>query len=73
MARKAAEKRESSKRTQVKASAKKDTGKKRTAKKNIKRNVSKKAASNQEDIKKITPNGNQNAGGQRQKTGIFNL
>jgi len=55
MARKAAEKKESSKKTQVKASVKKVTGKKRTAKKTAKKDISKKGASNQKDDGKITP------------------
>ena len=55
MARKAAEKKESSKKTQVKTSAKKATGKKRTVKKNVKKDISKKGAHNQKDERKITP------------------
>ena len=73
MARKAAEKKESSKKTQVKASVKKGTGKKRTAKKNVRKDISKKGAYNQKDDGKITPEDNQGAGVQRQKTGVFNL
>jgi len=55
MARKAAEKKESSKNTQVKASVKKGTGKKRTVKKNVKKVISRKGANNQKDGGKITP------------------
>ena len=55
MARKAAEKKESSKKTQVKASVKKSTSKKRTAKKSIKKDVSIKGTDSQEDDGKITP------------------
>ena len=55
MARKAAEKEKSSKKTQVKASVKKVTGKKRTARKTAKKDISKKGASNQKDDGKITP------------------
>jgi len=55
MARKAAEKKESSKKTQVKASVKKGTGKKRTAKKNVNRDIAKKGGPNQKRIRKITP------------------
>ena len=55
MARKAAEKKESSKKTQVKASVKKSTSKKRTAKKNIKKDISIKGTHSQEDDGKITP------------------
>ena len=42
MARKAAEKKESSNMNQVEASVKKGTGKKKTAKKRVKKNISKK-------------------------------
>ncbi len=55
MARKAAEKKESSKKTQVKTSVKKATGKKRTVKKNVKKDISKKGAHNKKDDGKITP------------------
>jgi RNA polymerase primary sigma factor len=55
MARKAAEKKESSKNTQVKASVKNGTGKKRTVKKNVKKDISRKGAHNQKDGGKITP------------------
>ena len=55
MARKAAEKKTSSKKTQVKASVKKSTGKKRTARKNPKKNISQEAVQNQEDGGNITP------------------
>ena len=55
MARKAAEKKESSNMNQVVASVKKGTGKKKTAKKRVRKNISKKAAYNQKDSRKITP------------------
>ena len=55
MARKAAEKKESSKKTQVKASVKKGTGKKKTARKNLKKNISNKGVFSQKDDKKMTP------------------
>mgnify|MGYP001829129366 CR=1 FL=1 len=54
MARKAAEKKERSKNTQVRASVKKGTGKKRTVKKNVKKDISRKGAHNQKDGGKIT-------------------
>jgi len=54
MARKAAEKKESSKKTQVKASVKKGTGKKRTAKQKVRKDIAKKGAYNQKDDRKIT-------------------
>jgi RNA polymerase primary sigma factor len=53
MARKAAEKKESSKKTQVKASVKKVTGKKRTAKNNVSKDISKKGANKQKDDRKL--------------------
>jgi RNA polymerase primary sigma factor len=55
MVRKAAEKKASSKKTQVKASAEKGTGKKRTAKKSLKKTISSKGAKNKLDERKITP------------------
>ena len=55
MARKAAVKKESSKKTQVKASVKKAAGKKRTAKKGVKKNISRKGVNHQKDSMQITP------------------
>ena len=55
MARKAAEKKASSKKTPVKASVKKSTGKKRTARKKLKENISQKAVYNQTADGIITP------------------
>jgi RNA polymerase primary sigma factor len=54
MVRKAAEKKQSSKKTQVKASVKKGTGKKRTAKQKVRKDIAKKGAYNQKDDRKIT-------------------
>ena len=54
MARKSAEKKKSSKKTQVKASVTKGTGKKKTAKQSLKKNISKKAVQRQKDDKKTT-------------------
>ena len=55
MARKAAEKKESSKTTQAKASVQRGTGKKRTAKKRVKKQISSKGAYHQTDSSQITP------------------
>jgi RNA polymerase primary sigma factor len=55
MARKAAEKKESSKETPMKASVKKATGKKRTAQKSVNKDISRIGANHQKDGPKITP------------------
>ena len=55
MARKSAEKKKSSKKTQVRASVTKGAGKKKTAKKSLKKNISKKAVQRQKDDRKSTP------------------
>jgi RNA polymerase primary sigma factor len=55
MARKSAEKKKGSKKTQVKASVKNGTGKKKTAQKKLHKNISNKAVSRQKDDRKTTP------------------
>ncbi|MEX1352832.1 MAG: RNA polymerase sigma factor region1.1 domain-containing protein, partial [Desulfobacterales bacterium] len=54
MVRKAAEKKQSSKNTQVKASAKKGAGKKRIVKKNVRKTVAQKGTYHRKEDKNIT-------------------
>ena len=55
MARKAAETKESSKKTQVNASGNRGSAKRRTAKRTVKKGSAKKGVYNQTDSRKITP------------------
>jgi hypothetical protein len=73
MVRKAAEKKQSSKNTQVKASAKKGAGKKRIVRKNVKKTAVQKGTHHRKEDKNITLKAIKALVARGKKTRLFNL